>query len=123
MKFNQIAAAKAKPTILKGEFDFGGDIGKQPIFVRRLKYRERQNTFAGRLSPDGTVRLTGEDNGRFVTAELVAMHLCDEKGNAVTTAAELLEWSGEDVDALNAYIGTLINPEGANTADPSPATS
>lgn len=122
MKFKDISAAKAKPTIVKGEYDFGGEIGKQPIFVRRLKYRERQNSFAGRFNPDGTIRLTGEDNARYMSAELVAMHLCDEKGNAVTTQAELLEWPDEDVDALNAYIGELLNPE-KPTADPSPATS
>lgn len=124
MNFKKITAQKAKKTILKGRFDFGDGIGEQDFFVRRLKYAERQDLFTTRLKEDGSgLKLTGEDSAKYFSSELLARHLCDEKGDPVITAEELREWDSEDLDALNEYVGLLLAPKKDEGKDPSAATS
>lgn len=125
MNFGQIASALNKKRVFSGTFDFGGEIGEQPINFVKLSYEQRQDILVARASADGTgIDVRKADGALYLNAEFVALSLCDEKGKSVIELAAVKRWEPDIVDRLAAFItNNLPKPPGADAEDPSAATS
>lgn len=123
MNFKTLKTQLSTRVVHQKDFDFGGGIGVQPIHLGNLTYAQRSDLFITRSNAEA-----GDAKNQALAslnADVVAAALCDEKGIAVVTAAEVKTWDPEIVDRLSTLVMDTV-PLGlkrGNDADPSAATN
>lgn len=125
LNLKDLSGAMKKRTTFERDFDFGGDIGVQKIYIGSISFALRQKIFSSRrIVKDGEV---DQALAQDLTAELVAEALCDENGKSSLTVKDVRDWQNPAiVDRLSTVImeaiplGLNIDP---NAGDPSKATN
>lgn len=106
MSFLKNLTAAVQPKIIESEFDFGGEIGNQPIRLRPLSYAQRQDIFVKRLDKDGKLDITG--SALMMNAELIATTLIGDDNKPVANTEGVKTWDAGLVDRLADHIGKAL---------------